>query len=79
MLWGRRRGRIRNYTEMRDRWGKRVVEVCWNGHIADVGNVRVGRIICAMIRKGKRYIIWEHASVPGTNGRKDWPLIVPLY
>lgn len=55
-----------------------MVERCWNGNTASVGKFKVERIVCDVIRGGGDTLFGKRTSIPGTNGREYWPLIVPL-
>jgi hypothetical protein len=57
VLWGRRRGCMRDYTKMRDMWGRCLVGGRWQWNTADVGKDEVGRIVYNVISGGRGHII----------------------
>ena len=36
-----------------------LVERCWDGNTADVGKVKVRKIVCKVISGGRRHMIWK--------------------
>jgi len=56
-----------------------LIERCWDGNTADVGKGEVGRIVCDGINGGGKYTWKKRTSIPSTNWRKHWPLIVPRF
>jgi len=67
------------YAKVWDAWTGCLVERCLDRDTADARKAKAGRIVCKVISGGRGRMMRKRTSIPGTNGGKHRPLIVPRF